>query len=144
MAGLRLGRPPRANKHSGWHLTVIGGTPPHEGLESGFGFTHAGPVESEARRRALYTGFTDVLGPDLAESLMSYLPVSPESDLVTRAYLDERIGDVSGRIDALSDRVDRLSDRVDRLSDRMDRLQTTLLGGFAAMIAALLATGFLG
>ncbi len=94
-------------------------------------------MESEARRRALYTGLTDVLGPDLAESLMSYLPVSPESDLVTRAYLDERIGYVSGRIDALSD-------RVDRLSDRMDRLQTTLLVGFAGIIAALLATVFLG
>jgi hypothetical protein len=33
---------------------------------------------------------------------------------------------------------------VDRLSGRIDRLQTTLLGGFAAMIAALLAAGFLG
>jgi hypothetical protein len=29
------------------------------------------------------------------------------------------------------------------LSQRFDRLQTTLLGGFAAMIAALLAAGFL-
>ena len=33
---------------------------------------------------------------------------------------------------------------MDRLSGRIDRLQTTLLGGFAAIIAALLAAGFLG
>lgn len=75
---------------------------------------------------------------------MNYLPANPASELVTRSYFDERFGDMSGRIDGLSDRVDRLSDRLDRLSDRVDRLQTTLLGGFAAMIAALLATGFLG
>ena len=47
-------------------------------------------------------------------------------------------------IGRLDDKVGRLATDVRNLSHRMDRLQTTLLGGFAAMIAALLATGFLG
>jgi hypothetical protein len=36
-----------------------------------------------------------------------------------------------------------LEARVDRLDDRLGRLHTTLIGGFAAMVAALLATGIL-
>jgi ubiquinone biosynthesis protein UbiJ len=71
-------------------------------------------------------GLTEILGPDLTDSLMSYLPTTPATELATKADIDG------------------LSDRVDRLSGRIDRLQTTLLGGFAAMIAALLAAGFLG
>lgn len=90
---------------------------------------------------------------------MSYLPLQPATELATRSdigeladkfdTLDSRLGSriddlgsrLSSRIDDLSGRVDQLGGRVDHLSDRMDRLQTTLLGGFAAMIAALLATG---
>jgi predicted nuclease with TOPRIM domain len=133
-------------------------------------------MESESRRQALYAGLTDVLGPDLTASLMSFLPFQPTADLATRAdiedlsgqiaeldnrlgaridELDNRLGSrideldnrLGARIDELDSRlggrIDHLTDRVDHLSDRMDRLQTTLLGGFAAMIAALLATGFL-
>lgn len=111
-------------------------------------------MESETARQALYTGLTDVLGPDLTASLMSFLPLQPATELATKAdingladkidHLDSRLSDRIDDLDSrLSDRIDQLGGRVDHLSDRMDRLQTTLLGGFAAMIAALLATGLL-
>jgi hypothetical protein len=96
---------------------------------------------------------------------MSFLPFQPTADLATRADIEDLSGQIAeldnrlgARIDELDNRlgarideldsrlggrIDHLTDRVDHLSDRMYRLQTTLLGGFAAMIAALLATGFL-
>lgn len=94
---------------------------------------HAGDMESDSRRQDLYTGLTGILGPDLTASLMSFIPPQPAADLATKAD-----------VQSLSDQVGALTSRIDRLSDRMDRLQTTLLGGFAAMIAALLAAGFVG
>lgn len=96
---------------------------------------------------------------------MSFLPFQPATESATKADIQglwERLDDlenrlcgrvdeadnrVNGRIDELdnrlSGRIHQLTGPVDHLSDRMDRLQTTLLGGFAAMIAALLAAGFL-
>ena len=107
-------------------------------------------TESESRRQVLYTGLSDVLGPDLTASLMSFLPFQPATELATEAdiqslsnKIDQSENRLSGRMDEIGGRIDELTGRVDHLSDRMDRLQPTLLGGFAAMIAALLATGFL-
>lgn len=68
---------------------------------------------------------------------MSFLPASPVVDLATKA-------DIAALKAVLKGNVRSLSERIDTLSGRIDRLQTTLLGGFAAMIAALLAAGFLG
>lgn len=90
-------------------------------------------MESDSRRQDSYTGLTGILGPDLTASLMSVIPPQPAADLATKAD-----------VQSLSDQVGDLTSRIDRLSDRMDRLQTTLLGGLAAMIAALLAAGFVG
>ncbi len=97
-------------------------------------------MESDSRRQDLYTGLTGILGPDLTASLMSFIPSQPAADLATKADVQSLSDDVQ----SLSDQVGALTSRIDRLSDRMDRLQTTLLGGFAAMIAALLAAGFVG
>ena len=82
--------------------------------------------DSGSRRLALYNGLNDLIGPELTNSLMSFLPTSPATELVTKTDIGE------------------LKEVVRYLSQRLDRLQHTLLGGFAAMIAALLATGFLG
>lgn len=91
----------------------------------------------------MYTGLTDVLGPDLTASLMSFLPLQPATELATRADIEGLSSQIDELDARLGGRIDHLTTRVDHLSDRMDRLQTTLLGGFAAMIAALPATGFL-
>lgn len=91
----------------------------------------------------MYTGLTDVLGPDLTDSLMRFLPLQPAPELATRADIEGLSSQIDELDARLGGRIDHLTTRVDHLSDRMDRLQTTLLGGFAAMIAALVATGFL-
>lgn len=64
---------------------------------------------------------------------MTYLPASPATELATKADL----ADLRGSIDGLA-----TESGVDlkHLSQRIGRLHTTMLGGFAAV----LATGFLG
>ena len=61
---------------------------------------------------------------------MTYLPHAP--DLAT-----------AGDIDRIASRIDRLEARMDRLEARIDRLQQTMLGGFIAIVAAILASGLL-
>lgn len=99
-----------------------------------------GVNDSGSRRLALYNGLNDLLGPELTDTLMTYLPASPATDLATKAD----VTDLREAIDRLVTEMDRSRADVKHLSQRMDELQTTLLGGFAAMIAALLAAGFLG
>lgn len=74
---------------------------------------------------------------------MAYLPQEPAADLVTRDMLTGTEDRLTNKIDQLAGRIDGLEARIDRLDDRLGRLHTTLIGGFAAMVAALLATGVL-
>ena len=81
-------------------------------------------MESESRRQALYTGLSDVLGPDLTASLMSFLPFQPATELATKAdiqSLSERIDELDNRIDDLAN---RLGGRIDQLTGRVDHLST--------------------
>jgi hypothetical protein len=39
-------------------------------------------------RQALCAGLTDVLGPDLTASRMSFLPIQPATDLATKAHIE--------------------------------------------------------
>lgn len=89
--------------------------------------------DTESRRLALYNELNRLLGSDLADTLMTYLPASAATDLATKADIARLEAEVSG-----------MKDDVRHLSRRMDRLQQTTLGGFVAMVAALLASGFLG
>ncbi|HZD23636.1 MAG TPA: hypothetical protein VE569_09590 [Acidimicrobiia bacterium] len=53
---------------------------------------------SEAARHDLYSGLRDVIGPELAETLMSVLPIHELEDMVTKTYLHTEIGDVRAEI----------------------------------------------
>lgn len=122
----------------------------------------------ESRRLALYTGLTDRLGADLADLLMSFLPptqVATSRDIESLdnrfERMDNRMERLEGRMEGLEGRIERLEHGMERLtsdvltwreemrsdfrhlSQRIDRLQQTTLAGFVAMIAALLAAGFL-
>jgi hypothetical protein len=74
---------------------------------------------------------------------MAFLLPTPSTDLVTREMLAATEKRLAARFDDFETRFERLEARVDRLDDRLGRLHTTLIGGFAAMVAALLATGIL-
>jgi hypothetical protein len=108
-------------------------------------------------RSHLYNLLHEALGEEATDALMAFLLPTPSTELVTREMLAATEGRLTGRLDHLEGRFDdlegrlgdfetrfeRLEARVDRLDDRLGRLHTTLIGGFAAMVAALLATGVL-
>lgn len=89
-------------------------------------------VASEAKRHDLYTGLNEVLGPDRAETLMTYLPAQPATDLATRPDI--------GRLEA---RMDRFEDALRDVNQRLDRLFLTMLAGLVAIIGTLIASLFL-
>lgn len=113
----------------------------------------------ESKRLALYNGLTEILGPELTDRLMAYLPPSEASGLATKADVD-RLGATTrsefarfeeftrSELARVDDSVALLRDDVRRLQDStrsdlrdlsatVSRLQMTLLGGFAAVIPAL-------
>lgn len=95
----------------------------------------------ESRRLALYTGLTERLGPELADMLMSFLPATSQvatSQDIQR--VDQELDRLNSEVGAMRQ---EMRDELRHLSQRIDRLQQTTLAGFVAMIAALLAAGFL-
>lgn len=60
------------------------------------------------------------------------------------SWTDERLDDFAGHVDQRFDAVDKRFDRVEaelkRVNDRLDGLQRTMVHGFAAMTAAIVAS----
>ena len=65
---------------------------------------------SEARRRDLYNSLDELLGTELAETLMAYLPAYESTELATKEDMRR-----------LEDRFDRIEDRLDAVNQRLDR-----------------------
>jgi hypothetical protein len=125
---------------------------------------------SEARRHNLYNGLVHLLGPDQADTLMSYLPTEPIQALATKRDLDaaeerltvridgfeERMHGFGQRMDGFEQRMDRFDQRMDRFDDRLagidrrldvvnerlDRLFLTMLAGMVGMIGTAAAAFF--
>jgi hypothetical protein len=101
-------------------------------------------AEGPSRLLALYHGLSERLGPELADTLMTYLPSTPATELATKADIDR----LDSRLERLEDEIrhlsHRLDDAVDRLSQRMDRQHYTMMAGFVALTTALIASGLLG
>lgn len=117
-----------------------------------------GVMTAESRRHDLYNGLTELLGVDRADTLMAHLPTHQFDDLATRGDFDrlsDRIDNVESgltiRIDnverSLTKRIDRLesdlTNRFDILNQRIDRIVLTLAAGLFAIIATMIAQGFL-
>jgi hypothetical protein len=97
---------------------------------------------SEARRHNLYNGLVHLLGPDQADTLMSYLPTEPIQALATKRDLDaaekrltvridgfeERMHGFGQRMDGFGQRMDGFEQRMDRFDQRMDRFDDRLAG----------------
>ena len=82
---------------------------------------------SDAARADLYTGLTEVLGRNRAETLMAHLPTFDPVDIVTKADLgefradvDRRFGGVEQRLGGVEQRLDLLSGRFDLVDQRLD------------------------
>lgn len=65
--------------------------------------------------RALYNRLSEVLGDEHADTLMTYLPPQPSTDLATRSD----IADLRAEIVDLGERIEH---RFERLDDRIDDL----------------------
>ena len=71
---------------------------------------------SEARRRDLYNSLDELLGTELAETLMAYLPAHESTELATK----EDIRRLEDRFDGIGIQFGQVDDRFDRLEDRLD------------------------
>jgi tetrahydromethanopterin S-methyltransferase subunit G len=69
-----------------------------------------------------------LLGTELAETLMAYLPAYESTELATK---DD--------IRRLDDRFDRIEDRLDAVNQRLDRFFLTQSAGLIAIVGTLIA-----
>ncbi len=110
---------------------------------------------SEAARNDLYNGFSELLGPERAETLMSYLPRYDPDDVATRSDVDSIRTEISDLRSELKDDIADLRSEVrsdigavkaDVTSLRSElathgellfSLQRTLIAGFITFGAAL-------
>lgn len=124
---------------------------------------------SESRRHDLYNGLSELLSPELTETLMAYLPTSPAAALATkddvavvgsditalrvefkdlRTELRGEFKDLRGEFTDLrgefTDLRTELRGEISHLSRRMDRMHLTLLGGFMSIVVTLVAAVFFG
>ena len=83
---------------------------------------------SEARRRDLYNSLDELLGTELAETLMAYLPAYESAELATKEDIRR-----------LEDRFDRIEDRLDAVNQRLDRFFLTQSAGLIAIVGTLIA-----
>jgi hypothetical protein len=83
---------------------------------------------SEARRRDLYNSLDELLGTELAETLMAYLPAYESTELATKEDIRR-----------LEDRFDRIEDRLDAVNQRLDRFFLTQSAGLIAIVGTLIA-----
>ena len=72
----------------------------------------------------MYNGLTEILGADLTETLMDYLPTAPAADLATK------------------DDLRKVEESIRLLTQRFDQLQNILIAGFLSMIVTLIVVGF--
>ena len=97
---------------------------------------------SEARRRDLYNSLDELLGTEVAETLMAYLPASESTELATKEdmrRLDDRFDRVEDRFKRVDDRFDRVEDRFKRVDDRFDAVNQRLDRFFLTQSAGLIA-----
>lgn len=83
-------------------------------------------AESEPARDALYSRLESVLGPEHAETLMTYLPPERSDQEATRSDISRLEAATESQISRLEDHISRLEDRFGRFEDRFDRRLETL------------------
>ncbi|MGA7281398.1 MAG: hypothetical protein WBZ40_06395 [Acidimicrobiia bacterium] len=93
----------------------------------------------EPARHALYSRLEDVLGPEHADTLMTFLPEHQSEQVATRGDLGELAASLDVRFDRMEERFDRMEARMDRMEDHMDRMQRFYVGATVGSMTALTA-----
>ncbi len=86
-------------------------------------------VVSEASRHALYAELEHLLGTELADTLMTSLPMEQADQLATKTDVDR----LETRFDRLEDQFDRLEARFDRLEEKFDTFAVEIRGEIREM-----------
>ncbi len=99
--------------------------------------------------RALYARLEEVLGDEHAETLMTYLPMEPASELATTTGIEELKIDIAELGERFDHRFERLDKRIDDLHHGMwDQMRTytvatvTALVALTAIVGAFIAIAF--
>ena len=96
---------------------------------------------SEAARRDLYNGLSDLLGPDRAETLMAYLPEFDPKDVAMKSDTSELKSDISELGSDLHGEIKALRGEMTvgfaSVNERFDRLYLALIAGFFVIVAAM-------
>ena len=98
---------------------------------------------AESRRHDLYTGLSEILGADQADTLMAYLPSQESTEVATKADLDDLEVRLGGRIDEMGQHIDAVGQRIDAVGQRIDRMVLAMVAGLVAIIATLIAQSFI-
>ncbi len=85
---------------------------------------HGVPMSiSEAARADLYTGLTEVLGRERAETLMAYLPTFEPTDIATKADVEDLRQDMHRRFDEMDRRFQQIDQRFEHVDQRFIQME---------------------
>ena len=111
---------------------------------------------SEAARHDLYTGLSELLGPERTETLMSALPIYDLDEVATKGDIAELRAEIKGdiaelraeikgdiavinaRLYTLETGITAIGSRLDDQTQRLDKLILTQYAGLVAFAAALI------
>lgn len=95
--------------------------------------------QAEAARHALHSRLEDVLGPEHAETLMTFLPAHTGIEVATRGDIDLLHTDAERLRSTIDLRLDRMDARFDKMDDVIREHQrfyvTALIGGMTGLSA---------
>jgi hypothetical protein len=80
----------------------------------------------DAETRALYNRLQEVLGNEHADTLMSYLPPEPWTDLAKKS-------DIAGLEARLDQRFEKIDQRFEKIDQRFEKLEQRLEGRFQTL-----------
>ncbi|MFP3881790.1 MAG: hypothetical protein ACLFWH_05675 [Actinomycetota bacterium] len=92
---------------------------------------------SEAARNDLYNGLSELLGPERAETLMSYLPRYDPDGVATRSDVDSLRSEMVDMRSELKSDIASLRSETKINGELIFSLQRTLIAGFITFGAAL-------
>lgn len=104
---------------------------------------------SEAQRFTMHTELRKVLGEEVADTMMEYMPPIGWSDVARKSDIDrleQRLNHVDQRFEQIDQRfeqIDKRFDQIDKRFDQVDKRFAGLVGGLWAL-GAITAAGFFG
>lgn len=97
---------------------------------------------SEAQRFTMHTELRKVLGEEVADTMMEYMPPIGWSDVARKSDID-RLEQRLNHVDQRFEQIDQRFEQIDKRFDQVDKRFAGLVGGLWAL-GAITAAGFFG